>query len=140
MNTLYHLVIILAAIAGFYIAYRIRHKKKKGPFVCPMNFDCHTVVTSEYSKVLGIPLEFIGMTYYALVAVSYSLFLALPELKVAVLYTQSVLVLSIAAFLFSMYLTAIQAFKLKQWCTYCLFSAGMCTIIFLAVMMLSRIV
>lgn len=38
--------------------------------------------------------------------------------------------LSLVAFLFSAYLTFIQAFTLRQWCTWCLISAGLCTLIF----------
>jgi len=39
--------------------------------------------------------------------------------------------LTLGAFLFSGYLTFIQAFSLKQWCTWCLGSAGLSTTIFI---------
>jgi uncharacterized membrane protein len=131
------IVVIVAALAGFLIAYHIRHKKQEPkPFVCPLNFDCHAVVNSDYSKILGVPLELIGMAYYAIVALSYTVFAYWPSLAHP-LYVQAVMYVSVFAFLFSLYLTYVQAVKLKQWCTYCLFSASMCTVIFLAVLRIS---
>jgi uncharacterized membrane protein len=126
------IVIIGAGLAGFLIARHIRAKKKEQkPFVCPLQFDCHKVVTSDYSKFLGIPLELWGMAYYAFIIVAYSSFLVSPGLKTSsVVYF--IMVLTAFSFLFSVYLTAIQAFRLRQWCSWCLFSAALCTVILIS--------
>ena len=42
------------------------------------------------------------------------------------------MIITVMATLFSFYLTYIQASKLKEWCTWCLISALLCSIIFLA--------
>jgi uncharacterized membrane protein len=42
-----------------------------------------------------------------------------------------VLIFSITAFVFSLYLTYIQGFVIRDWCEFCLISAFMSTIIFL---------
>ena len=132
LNAPLHLLIIFVAFGGFLIAFYIQHKKRNNEvLVCPLESNCEAVVHSRYSKLAGIPLELIGMTYYALVAVSHALFLIFP------FFNQSeamiaVMLVTVIAILFSLYLTFIQAVKLKEWCTWCLVSALFCAIIFLA--------
>ena len=132
-------MVVIVAATGFLVARHIYVKKRRShPFVCPLNFDCHAVVSSSYSKVLGIPLEVIGMLYYAIIALSYLIFLILPEIDRDI-YGQAVMFISVFAFLFSLYLTYIQAVKIKEWCSWCLFSAFLCTLIFFAVLGLSLV-
>ena len=124
------MLIFLTASAGFVVASYIRQKKRhEQPLVCPMHADCDTVVHSEFSSFFGIPLEYLGMLYYALVALSYLIFLVWPTLATPLIIF-FLLALSAAAFLFSLYLTFIQAFYLKQWCSWCLISAALSTTIF----------
>lgn len=126
------LVIILAAITGSLIASYIRYKKTAHQvLVCPLHSNCETVTHSQFSRFLGIPVELMGIAYYVIIAVSYLVFQFMPDLAGAYSIF-ALLVLSTTAFLFSAYLTFIQAFTLKQWCTWCLFSAGLCTAIFIA--------
>jgi len=78
---------------------------------------------------LGAPVELLGMIYYLTIAIAYGVFLAAPvSMPQSVVF--GIFSLTVIAFLFSLYLTFIQAFSLKQWCTWCLASAGMCTAIF----------
>jgi len=122
-------IIILSALGGFSLALYIYGKKSSNQtLVCPLKSDCEAVVRSDYSKFFGLPLEFIGMAYYAAVAISYSFLFFMPEYA-SPFFVFSVLVASISAFLFSLYLTFIQAFALRQWCAWCLTSAGLSTII-----------
>lgn len=129
---IWHLLIIFTAFAGFLLAFYIRHKKGAGEtFVCPIGADCNMVIHSEYSKFFGIPVEVLGLLYYALVALVYALFLASPVLTHPVVII-TVYATTAASFIFSLYLTFVQAFKLKEWCTWCLTSAALCSVIFLA--------
>ena len=130
MTISWHIILIFAAFGGFLLSFYIRHKKRAHEkMICPLDSDCDAVVYSDYSKFFGIPLEILGILYYGIIAVSYALFLIIPAFAApAVVF--SILILTIAAFLFSLYLTFIQAFALKQWCTWCLISAGLCAIIF----------
>lgn len=125
------IVLFLAAIAGFMISFFLFHKKRsKETLLCPVGFNCDTVLHSQYSRFLGIPLELLGMLYYGLITVGYFVLYTTPYLATPInLFV--VASLTVAAFLFSLYLTFIQAFNLKQWCTWCLTSAGLCTVIFL---------
>ncbi len=128
--TISYVIVIFIAFAGFLLAAYIRHKKvSKETLVCPLRSDCETVIFSDYSRFFGVPVELLGMVYYLMVAVAYGVFLvapvSMPQFVVFGIFSATV-----AAFLFSLYLTFIQAFALKQWCTWCLISAGMCTAIF----------
>ncbi len=126
-------VILLSSIAGFIIpAYILRSKKEKEKhMVCPLDTDCDAVVRSSYAYFLGIRLEYIGMTYYAIIGILYAYFLAVQtDVHPGLLF--SILVLTSAAFLFSVYLTALQAWVIKMWCSLCLISAGLCGVIFVA--------
>ena len=98
--------------------------------ICLVGSDCDTVIQSEYSRFFGMPLELLGLIYYALIGISYGIFLAVPSFNFPLLVF-SILIFSIAAFLFSLYLTFIQAFVLHRWCTWCLISAGFSAIIFI---------
>lgn len=124
--------LITVAVGGFSLAFFI-FKSKKGnkPMACPMDGHCEEVTHSEYSKFLGLPVEILGMVYYSVAALSYGFFLFRPDAANPVF----VLVATAAtmfAFLFSLYLTFIQAFNLKQWCAWCLTSAGLCSFVFIA--------
>lgn len=121
--------IALLATIGFILASYIRsHKKNEKPLVCPLEGSCETVVHSEYSTLFGIPLELLGMIYYGLIAVSY-IFIILFEYLVPGYVSTILLILSLIAFIFSLYLTAVQAFVIHHWCTWCLFSASISTLI-----------
>ncbi len=130
-ETLTQLFLILAGFCGFILAFYIHTKKKaKQPLVCPLRSSCESVVHSNYSKFLGVPVELFGLAYYALIAVSHLFLLAYKNGSPG-WFSFVVLVISFFSFLFSLYLVSIQAFVLKQWCTWCLFSAFLCTVIFL---------
>src|SRR3989344_8926 len=125
------LLIIFAGFCGFLISFYIRHKKKASEkLVCYLGSNCEAVVHSQFAFFFGIPVEVIGMFYYGVLALGYGLRAALPVL-VPSWFHLALLTLSAAAFLFSAYLIFIQAFTIKQWCMWCIFSAGLCTAIFL---------
>lgn len=124
-------LIIFAAFAGFILAAYLNHKKSRSePLVCPLKGDCSSVIKSEFSTFFGIGVEKIGLVYYLIIALTYGLFLAIPHLFGTTAVSLMV-GLSMAAFLFSLYLTFIQLGFLKQICTWCLLSAALCTVIFL---------
>ncbi len=126
----YHILLALIGLAGFCIASYISHcKNKKKPLVCPLRTSCDFVTTSDYSKFLGIHIEHIGMAYYAIVTLLHFSIVFFPEFATFPVLLAG-LTASSCAFLFSLYLTGIQAFVLKQWCTWCITSAVLCALIF----------
>ncbi|HLD81580.1 MAG TPA: vitamin K epoxide reductase family protein [Patescibacteria group bacterium] len=125
-----NILIIMLAVTGFSICLKIFHEKRKGrPLTCPLKFDCEAVVKSDYSKFFGIPLEILGCAYYALMGLSY-LFIGVTNGNLPQLWILLLMAMTLVAFFFSLYLTFIQAVALKQWCTWCLGSAGVSTMIF----------
>ena len=120
-----YVLIIFLAFGGFLIARYIYHHKKhsKEALVCPLKANCDTVIHSDYSKFLGMPIEALGMVYYCSIAVSYGLLVIFPELDMP-LIVSGLLLATVCAFVFSIYLTLVQAFALKNWCTWCLISAS----------------
>jgi uncharacterized membrane protein len=131
MNILLDAASLVLGLMGFGIAQYIYHKKHTGkPLICPVRSNCNVVIHSDYSKFFGVPVEILGMLYYATVVVYHIAHILFPgELGSAIILIA--LTLSTVAFLFSLYLTAIQAFVLKQWCAWCLTSAGLSLSIFL---------
>lgn len=132
METFLNLFLITAALGGFALAFFIFISKRKAkPIACPMDGHCDDVVRSEFSKFFGIPVEILGMLYYASSAVVYSIFYFYPGLAVP-LAVFGMFGLASFSFLFSVYLTFIQVFNLKHWCVWCLTSAGLSSFIFLS--------
>ncbi len=134
------LFLIALALGGFALATFIHFKKKQEiPLVCPIvGHSCDPVVHSDYSRLLGIPLEILGMFYYGIIGIAYIALAVTPDLGSSVL-SSLLFFLSLLALIFSSYLTAVQAFVLRQWCTWCLISALLCTLIFLTELSLSGI-
>lgn len=124
-----YVLIIFVAFSGFILSVYLRHKKnRKEHFVCPLRAKCSSVIQSRYSKFFGIPVEIIGMVYYALIAIGYGVASAMGHLD-GLGYL--LLAATTGAFLFSVYLTFIQIFALREYCSWCLLSASFCTIIFI---------
>jgi uncharacterized membrane protein len=125
-------IVIIAAFVGLYAARVIAHHKTTGKkLVCPLDSDCEAVVHSKYSVFLGIPLERMGSAYYIFVIALNVFLLFWPDLF-PFLLQRFFIGMSISAFFFSLYLTGLQLFKIKEWCAWCLVSAGMCFVIFIS--------
>lgn len=128
---LYEIVLIILSLGGLYVANKIRLEKKSGrKMVCPLNGNCEEVLNSDFAKVVGVPLEITGLVYYFLIIVANVLFLSLPSLQNSIL-TIIVFAITLFGFVFSLYLTLVQAFYLKNWCTWCLYSALFSILIFI---------
>lgn len=129
-----YLLIVAAGLIGVTITVNIYKKKHtKKPLVCPFNADCDSVITSDFSSFWGIGLEIYGMCYYGLITLIYGILIFFPQLQNDYL-TFVMSVISTSAFLFSLYLTFLQAFILRIWCSWCLMSAGISTSIFIFAM------
>jgi uncharacterized membrane protein len=126
-----YVFITVLALGGLSLSiYIYRKKRRKETMVCPMGSDCDAVIHSQYAKFLSVPVETLGLIYYGFITLVYvgltlSLFVGTPIVAIAAL------VITAFAFLFSLYLIFIQAFVLRQWCTWCLISASICTVMFL---------
>jgi uncharacterized membrane protein len=113
------------------LAYHVWHtKENNGKLVCVIGKDCNTVIHSEHAKTLGVENTILGMLYYVFViAVSLAVFL-FPSILTISFFSIVFLIVAGAAALFSVYLTGVQLFVLKELCEYCLASTAMVIVIF----------
>lgn len=114
---------ILALIGLADALYLLVKKVRKEKLVCFLGEDCDKVVKSKYGFFFGIPNEAFGVGFYLLVLGSFALSLLGVDALGGFALLLLVLAAAIAASLASLYLMAIQAFVLKEWCEWCLLSA-----------------
>lgn len=128
---------IFIGFAGLLLSLYIAHKKRKKTehLVCPFRGNCHEVIHSDYSKFLGVPVEYLGIFYYSTIAISYGLRAMFPGLNGN--FSVFLFFVSTFAIVFSFYLTFIQLFTLRKLCTWCLFSATLTVIIFVGALLSS---
>lgn len=130
-----HIILIniigILGLIGFLIsAYIYGKKKAKKKLICPRQSNCDTVIHSDYSKILGIPVEVLGMLYYTFIGSVYSIVFIFDLWSPTVAFV--ILGISMCSVLFSIYLVSMQAFVIKQWCAWCLCSAFISILIFIA--------
>ncbi len=127
-DTLSSLQLVLA-LAGAGVAGYLTWSKLSGESVVCIGFrGCDVVNNSPYAELLGIPVAVWGLGAYLVLAA-----LALPLWgSHAFLQTWAVafsFAIALGGWLFSMYLTAIEAFVLHAWCTWCVTSAVLITML-----------
>lgn len=118
------------SLIGLFIAlYLTLHRMGViGTLACGVTGGCDVVQSSAYATFMGIPVPFIGLAgYLVLFIVSYgSMQGSARERRTAI----ALLALSAVAFLFSVYLTVLEAFVIHAWCRWCVVSAVIATLIF----------
>ena len=104
------------------------HRKENNSLVCPLDHDCSVVTESRYAQTFGIRNEILGLLYYSgllIFVLAWLIFgLDLPV-------TLIILVGAIASLLFSLYLSAMQLLVIRDYCFYCLISAGISVLMFI---------
>ena len=126
------MVIAVLSLAGFFVAVYLLANKLglTGPLVCGIG-ECATVQASKWSTLGPVPVSALGAGGYVLL-----LAVALYGVRPAGLASRAVsgllLGLSAVALVFSAYLTYLEAFVIRAWCQWCVISAILVTIIFLA--------
>jgi uncharacterized membrane protein len=120
------------SLIGLFIAlYLTLHRMGViGTLACGVTGGCDVVQSSAYATFLTIPVPFIGLAgYLVLFIVSYgSMHGSTRERRTAI----ALVALSAVAFLFSVYLTVLEAFVIHAWCKWCVVSAVVATLIFLS--------
>ncbi len=118
---------LIGTLDALYLTYS---KVANVETACPANatFNCDLVQHSLYSQLGGIPIVYLGLGGY--VAILVVLFL---DGRVPFFTQRGPLLafgLSLFGFLYSGYLTSIEAFVLHAWCMWCLGSAIIMTTLF----------
>jgi uncharacterized membrane protein len=126
----FHLASIILAFLGtadsLYLSYI---KLTSGDLACSaLGGGCGIVNSSYYAYVGGVYVGYIGLVGY--VAILAALLL---EKRIGLLQQHGKLLvggMTMFGFLFSGYLTAVEAFILHQWCQWCVISAIIMTLLF----------
>jgi len=100
-------------IAASSLALREHYRTDTSPCSINDKWDCGIVNHSPYAVLWGVPVATIGMAGYLLLGL-----LALKR------WYRVLLLLSLAALAFSLYLAHIEAHVLGVWCVYCVASLG----------------
>ena len=104
-----------------------------GELVCGVGGGCDVVQASEYARFLGFPVAGWGLAWY--VAVFLIAFLSVQaRFSEARWPGRSLLILAAGGLAFSAYLTAIELFVLHAICWWCVGSAILTVLIFVAVL------
>ena len=118
-----------ALIAGYLMLYKLN---VLGSIACGTGA-CETVQSSPWATFLAVPVPLWGVGGYLTI-----LALAVMGLQPRWVESRALAALLLAlvtyAFGFSMYLTAIEAFRLHAWCRWCVASAIAASLMFLAVL------
>ena len=124
-------LIAILAFIGMIDALFLSIKRNAGPIPCHVTHGCTDVLTSKYSEVAGIPLSWLGLAFYVTIfgLAVFSVFEdpkndSEPPLR-------TIFYLSGVGLIISALLVGIQAFILKAFCEYCLFSVVLVLSIFL---------
>lgn len=124
-------VAVLSLIGAFVAFYLLAANLGWTPPVPCGTGDCGTVQSSKYAQVGPVPVSGIGLAgYLALLALS------LAGLRERMASSRAIPFLLLAGslfgFLFSAYLTYLEAAVIEAWCRYCVASAIIITIVFAA--------
>lgn len=123
---LVHNILISLSILGILDAFYILYSNKPNKHLpCPGENNCNLVINSQWNKFLGVKNEIWGIIYYLIIILLVSLnFILILQL------------ITLAGLFYSLYLTYLQFFKIKQYCLFCLGSATINLILFLITILL----
>ena len=123
-------IIIALCVFGLLVSvYMTIYKFTANDDMCLGSGDCHTVNTSRYSEVNGIPVALIGVLGYASM-LGVLLFSNRNEFfeenEVMILFG-----ISLIGFLFTLWLVYVEAALIKAYCPFCIASQITMTVIFI---------
>lgn len=125
------IIAVLALIGVFISVYLTLHKYGViGSLVCGTG-NCETVQASKWAVFMGIPVPVLGLAGYGAL-----LLIALIGLSPAKVHNRPIpialFVLATGGLLFSIYLTYLEAFVINAWCRWCIASAVLALLIWIA--------
>lgn len=134
MTIAYILLLALVTIGIANTVYLSIHAVTKAPVKCwwfPPEW-CQKVQYSSWSKILGIPNSYAGLSFNVVILALLILILTNVFANIPLYWIMKAVIT--IGFLFSLYFTFIQAFVLKAFCTWCVLSAIDFTLLFVTMM------
>lgn len=124
-------IIFILALVGLGVSlYLFVAYASHSPIACLSGEGCETVRSSPYSYLGGIPIPAFGLVGFVLIAlISFLMTLGLGGVWIK--YLPALLLgVSGVGFLFVAYLTALETWVIKSYCSWCLIAAFCQTLIF----------
>jgi uncharacterized membrane protein len=126
MNKIFYFFPVVALL-GFIDAVYLTTKYYSGNINCSVISGCQEVLSSQYSAIVGIPLALLGALYYLFVLIAAMLYID-SQNKWAL---KIIFIFPTIGFIFSIWLTYLQAYVIKAFCQYCILSALTSTLLFI---------
>jgi len=125
-------IAILSLVGALISGYLMLHRLGLiGRLACGAGGQCETVQSSPWASFLGVPVPAIGLGGY-LVLLALALVGMQPARAADRRFSLALLALSLVAVLFTAYLNGLEAFVIHAWCRWCIGSAVVIALIFLA--------
>lgn len=126
MNSVWRGIYFTLALVGFsdavYLTTKHVYQADAG---CLLSEGCDAVLKSEFATFFGIPLAYMGLAYYLVILIGIT---AYQQSRNADLL-KGLFLLNLSGFAFSLWLVYLQAFVLNSYCTWCLISAAVTTLL-----------
>ncbi len=126
MNSVWRGIYFTLALVGFsdavYLTIKHFYQADAG---CLLSEGCDAVLKSEFSSFMGIPLAYMGLVYYLLIVIGITAYHQTRKSDIL----KGLFLLNLSGFAFSLWLVYLQAFVLNSYCTWCLISAGVTTLL-----------
>jgi len=117
---------ILGITNASYLVYK--HYRKQ-PLVCPLDHDCSVVTESKWSHIFGVRNEILGLLFYVLMFLTIIYSLGAGQFA-GTIHTL-LMFATFGGLIFSIFLTSVSLFIIKDYCFYCLISASLSLLLFL---------
>ena len=132
MSTVNRMGVAAIALIGVFVSLYLTLYKfgMIGELACGVEGSCSFVQSTRFAYFLGIPVPLLGLVGY-LAMMMVAMIGTRPANLESRWVGATLLVLTTGAFLFSMYLTAIEAWVINAWCRWCVVSAILATLAFL---------
>ncbi len=126
------MLIAVVSLIGLFVAlYLTAHALGwTGPLVCGIG-ECETVQASKWAKVGSVPVALIGLLGY-LALLALAVLGIQPGRRRSRAIGGLLLAGATVGFAFSVWLTYLEAFVIHAWCQWCVSSAILMTVIFVA--------
>ena len=129
-KTLTNRIIFLLSISGLLVSlYLLKTYTSQSAIACFSGEGCDIVRKSTYAYPLGIPMPAIGIFGFGITAMLS--FLITLKHKFHAQFVRVLLLISFLGFSFVVYLTSLEIWVIKAFCSWCLTAAGLQLLIFL---------
>jgi len=124
ITTFFVLAIGGLADAGYLI---FKHRVHE-PLACPLDHDCSVVTESKWARLFGVRNEILGFFFYGGLLVGMLIILFVPAYEGLV---RNLILIGVSiGLVLSAFLILIQLAVIKDYCFYCLISAGLNVLLF----------